>query len=63
MNQVDNLYDHYKDTYVLCKKAQEDRNKAFVVLCILEALLFMMIIRSEKSLSTKVCKFFISPCF
>ena len=36
-------YDHYKETYALSKKAQERRNKNFVLLCILEVISFLMI--------------------
>ncbi len=38
------LYDHYKDTYALSRETQTRRNKAFVVLCVLEAIAFLTLI-------------------
>lgn len=47
METVEILYDHYKETFSLSKKAQDKRNKNFIVLCILEAILFLLLIRPE----------------
>lgn len=41
-NKFETLYDHYKETYSLSKSAQERRNKGFVLLCVLEAISFLM---------------------
>ena len=41
MEHLDILYDHYKDTVVLMKDAQRDRDRFFVIMCILLALLFV----------------------
>lgn len=45
---LDLYYDHYKETFALSKTAQERRNKSYVVLCILEAISFLMLISPEK---------------
>lgn len=50
MNNIDLLYDHYKDTCVLSKQAQSHRNKLFVYLCILEALSFLFLIKPDVAL-------------
>lgn len=42
------LYDHYKETLSLNKEAQIRRNKSFIILCVLEALSFLILIRPEK---------------
>lgn len=47
MDALELLYDHYKETFSLSKAAQERRNKNFVILCILEALSFLLLIRPE----------------
>lgn len=47
MDTLELLYDHYKETFSLSKAAQERRNKNFVILCILEALSFLLLIRPE----------------
>lgn len=39
---LDLYHEHYKDTYELSKEAQKRRNKSFVILCILEAISFML---------------------
>lgn len=47
MDALDVLYDHYKETFSLSKEAQRRRNKSFVILCVLEALSFLLLIRPE----------------
>lgn len=47
MDVLEVLYDHYKETFNLSKEAKKRRNKSFVVLCVLEALLFLLLIRPE----------------
>lgn len=49
MEKIDILYDHYKETFMLSKEAQNRRNKSFVFLCILEAVSFLILIRPEKT--------------
>ena len=41
------LYDHYKETYQLSRQAQKRRNKSFIILCLLEALSFLLIGRAH----------------
>ncbi len=43
VDKLDMYYDHYKDSNALCQTAQSRRNKSFVVLCVLEAISFMLI--------------------
>lgn len=50
MDNIDLLYDHYKDTYALSKQSQGHRNKLFVYLCVLEALSFLFLIRPDTAL-------------
>ena len=50
MNALEIIYDHYKETYKISKEAQTRRNKSFVLLCILEAISFLLLIRPEKAL-------------
>lgn len=50
MDNIDLLYDHYKDTYALSKQFQGHRNKLFVYLCVLEALSFLFLIRPDTAL-------------
>lgn len=47
MNELQILYDHYKDTYNLSKNMQDKRNKNFVILCVLEMIAFITFINSE----------------
>ena len=47
MNELELIYDHYKETDELSKKAIYRRNKNFVVLCVLEGLLFLILIKPE----------------
>lgn len=49
MESIEILYDHYKETFGLSKEAQVRRNKNFVILCVLEALSFLMLIKPEKA--------------
>ncbi len=39
---LETYYDHYKETDAQNKVAQNRRNKCFILLCILEALLFLL---------------------
>lgn len=48
MEQLELLYDHYKETFSLSKEAQNRRNKNFLILCILEAISFWVLVQSEK---------------
>ena len=50
MNNLEIIYDHYKETYKLSKEAQIRRNKSFIILCFLEAISFLVLIRPEKAL-------------
>lgn len=47
VEKLDIYYDHYKDSYSLCKAASSRRNKSFIYLCILEAILLMLIRNSD----------------
>lgn len=47
MDVLEVLYDHYKETFSLSKEAQKRRNKSFVILCILEAISFLLLIRKK----------------
>ena len=47
MDALEILYDHYKEAFSLSKEAQGRRNKSFVILCVLEALSFLLLIRPE----------------
>ena len=40
---LETYYDHYKETYSLSKEAQSRRNKNFAILCVLEAISFLML--------------------
>ena len=48
MNKVDIYYDHYKESFSLSQNAQKRRNKFFVILCILEALSFLFLIKPNE---------------
>lgn len=52
MNHVDILYDHYKDSVSLMKSAQRERDRFFVVVCILLALLFVFSLDPQNTIST-----------
>ena len=41
---LETYYDHYKDTYEQSKDARQRRNKSFVLLCLLEAISFLLCI-------------------
>lgn len=45
--KLDIYYDHYKETNELNKAAHVRRNKNFIVLCILEAISFLMIVNPD----------------
>lgn len=45
MDSLEIMYDHYKETCELSREVQNRRNKNFIVLCVLEALSFLMLIR------------------
>lgn len=49
MSILEILYDHYNQTFNLSKKAQTRRNKNFIILCLLEALSFLLLVRPEKA--------------
>ena len=40
---LDLYHEHYRETFGLSKEAQKRRNRSFVILCILEAISFMLI--------------------
>lgn len=42
-NILEIYYDHYKETYTLNKEVQSQRNKNFAILCVLEAISFLML--------------------
>lgn len=48
MDKLEVLYDHYKESFTLSKEAQSRRNKSFVILCILEAVSFLILIKPEE---------------
>lgn len=45
MDSLDLIYDHYKETFSFIQEAQNKRNKYFVILCILETILFLFIVQ------------------
>lgn len=49
MDKISILYDHYKETNLLRKETEKRRNKNFFIICILEALSFLLLIRPEKA--------------
>lgn len=52
MNELEILYDHYKDSYGLSKQAQDKRNKYFLVICIIEFTLFFFVFSPNETAST-----------
>lgn len=54
MDNVDLLYDHYKDSFSLIKKSQAERNRFFIILCILIAMLFLFAVDPINTESTIV---------
>lgn len=51
MDKLALYYDHYKETCSLSRDAQKRRNKSFVLLCVLEAVSFLMLIRPDIAFS------------
>lgn len=49
-NLIDLYYDHYKESFALSKSEQKQRNKNFVLLCLLEGLLYLISVRPEVAL-------------
>ena len=49
MNQLDILYDHYKESNELSHFAQKQRSKYFFILCILEILNFIFLIQPSQT--------------
>ena len=47
-NKLEVLYDHYKESFQLSKDAKNRRNMHFVVICILEAVSFLLLIEPQK---------------
>ena len=52
MDKLDLLYDHYKESNTLRLEAQGRRNKNFIILCCLEAVLLWILIRPEIAFSS-----------
>lgn len=52
MDKIELYYDHYKETFNLSKKAQIQRNKLFIWLCVLETFSFLMVVNPEKTVET-----------
>ena len=46
---LDIYYDHYKESFELSKAAQNRRNHSFVLLCVLEAVSFMLLIKPDQA--------------
>lgn len=44
MERKEILYDHYKETCKLCRNNEKERNKLFIILCILITVLFLFIV-------------------
>lgn len=42
------IYDHFKESFNLNRESQKRRNKSFIIICCLEALSFLLLIRPEK---------------
>ena len=51
MSKLELLYDHFKDSYELSKRAQEQRNKYYIILCILESLSFLMLLNTSEAIT------------
>ena len=49
---VECLYDHYKDSYTFIKKAEDDRNKNFIILIALIGLLYFCVSYTECAILT-----------
>lgn len=52
MDKLELYYDHYKESCTLSREAQKRRNKSFVMLCCLEAISFLILIRPDIVFST-----------
>lgn len=50
MNELELLYDHYKETDGLRRNAQHKRDESFLFLCILEACSFFLLIKPQETL-------------
>ena len=50
MDKLSLYYDHYKETCLLSKEAQLRRNRNYIVLCLLEALSFLFLIKPKSTL-------------
>ena len=50
MNELELLYDHYKETDELRRNAQSKRDKSFLCVCILEAFSFFLLIKPQETL-------------
>lgn len=50
MDKLQLYYDYYKETCSLSKEAQSRRNRNYVILCILEALSFLFLIKPDTAL-------------
>lgn len=50
LDKLELYYDYYKETCSLNKEAQSKRNRNYVVLCVLEALSFLFLIKPETAL-------------
>ena len=48
-DKVDLLYSHYQETYNLCYESKNRRNKMFVLLCILESISFLTLIKPSET--------------
>lgn len=52
MNNLELLYDHYKDSYELSRESQIERNKLFIILTVIIALQFLFIVEPDSLLHT-----------
>lgn len=50
LDKLELYYDYYKETCSLSKEAQSRRNRNYVILCVLEAILFLFSIKPETTL-------------
>jgi hypothetical protein len=61
MDNNEILYDHYKESFLLSKKDQSDRNKFFIILIVLITLMFLLFIEPDKTLG--LCRSFLKENF
>lgn len=54
MDKIELLYDHYKDTYQIIKDTQSDRNRLFIIVCIICSIQFLLIASPESMLNLAV---------